>query len=45
MMGQNLCFEGVIGKIIPVLSSLPLYMWSTVQVTNKSKVDIKAHLI
>ena len=29
MMGHNICFEGVIWKIIPKLSVLPLLMWST----------------
>ena len=30
MMGHNICFKGVIWKIIPGLSFLPLLIWSTV---------------
>ena len=29
MMGHNIYFKGVIGKIIPKLSRLPLLIWST----------------
>ena len=29
MMGHNICFKGVIWKIIPKLSHLPLLIWST----------------
>ena len=28
MMGRNICFKGVIWKIIPKLSVLPLLIWS-----------------
>ena len=28
MMGHNICFKGVIGKIIPKLSLLPLLIWA-----------------
>ena len=29
MMGHNICFKGVIWKIIPKLSLLPLLIWTT----------------
>ena len=29
MMGPNICFKGVIWKIIPKLSLLPLLIWTT----------------
>ena len=37
MMGQNICFKGVIWKIIPKLSLLSLLIWSTActKISNK----------
>ena len=29
MMGHNICLKGVLGKIIPKISCLPLLIWST----------------
>ena len=29
MMGHNICFKGIIWKIIPNLSLLPILTWST----------------
>ena len=34
MMGHSICFKGVIWKIIPKLSLLPLLIWSIVEPTN-----------
>ena len=43
MMGHNISFEGVIWKIIPKLSLLPLLTWSTAESNENwyAVVDIK----
>ena len=42
MMGHNICFKGVIWKIIPTLSLLPLLIWSTKDVVTELYASLVA---
>ena len=40
MTGHNICFKGVIWKIIPKLTLLPLLIWSTENFTRQVSLGI-----